>query len=281
MIHLETGFGCNSIVLISAPRNAEEGTPRRLAEDLEHLSISFGNFIFHHKHVASKKEIIELFSSIHAEMKEGFRPILHFDMHGNKENGIEIGATSEFVSWKWLTNELRKLNRTTGNNLAIFITACYGFYILKALDYSKPCPFFIMLAPPDTITVGDIEKSVVPFYSELMQSGSVKSARTKLCGNYEYFHSERVFLIIFARYIREKCMGKGGRSRRERLLTETIKEKGLPNTRLTRRQLRKGIKDFIKPKPELMNRHMTKFLHGKKCSVTFTEVMAAVQKSNA
>lgn len=280
-MQIETEFRCNGIVLISAPRSGEEGPSRRIGEDLGQLAISLGELVFMHITVTSKKQLIELLQSLELEVENGLRPIVHFDAHGSKERGLEIGATGELVSWDVITEELRKLNIASGNNLFVFVAACYGFYLLKALTITKPCPFFIMFGPSDIITFGEVESSVVPFYRKLFQTESVDAATQALSCQFDYFHSERMFLISFARYVREKCLGKGGRDRRERLLTETFEETKLENTKQMRKKLRRQIKQHLKPTPALMRWYAKRFMHGKNCPVSFAEVMSEVKRSYA
>jgi hypothetical protein len=237
--------------------------------------------VFRHITVTSKNQLIDLLQSLESEIENGFRPVVHFDAHGSKEHGLEIGATDELVSWDLISEELRKLNIASGNNLFVFVAACFGFYLLKALTITKPCPFFIMVGPSDIVTIGEIESSVIPFYTQLFETSSVDEAIKALSCRFEYFHSERMFLISFARYIREKCLGKGGRARRERLLTEAFEETKLANTQKARRELRKNIKQQLEPTPALMLSYSKIFMHGRKCSVSFEEVMSEVKRSYA
>jgi hypothetical protein len=280
-MQIESGFRCNGIVLISAPRAGEEGASRRLSEDLEQLATSLGDFIFRHITVSSKAELITLLKSLEPEVNNGFRPILHFDFHGSKELGLEIGVTGEFVSWAAITNKLRKLNAACDNNLFVFVAACYGHYLVKALNIMEPCPFFIMFGPTDLVTFGELESSVAPFYTQLFETGSVDDATKAFSREFEYVHAERMFLITFAKYVREKCLGKGGKQRRENLLTETFSETSLSNTTQSRPELRKKIKRQLEPTPELMDKLSKSFLHGKGCSVPFEKVMSEVKKSYA
>lgn len=278
-MQIETRFGCNGIIFISAPRSGEEGPSRRIGEDLQQLAISLGEFDFRHIKVTSQSQLVETLQSIESEIENGFRPIVHFDAHGSREDGLEIGATGEFVNWSVITEELRKLNTASGNNLFVFVAACFGFYLLKALTITKPCPFFIMFGPSDIVTFGEVESSVVPFYTQLFQTASVDSATQALPCKFEYFHAERMFLISFSRYIRENCFGKGGRARRENLLTEFFEEKKIENTKYTRRRFRKQIKQLLEPTPELMHLYAKSFMHDKDCSVSFAEVMKEVKQS--
>ena len=280
-MEIESSFECNGIVLIRAPRSGEEGPSRRLSEDLQLLAASLGDFIFQSITVSSKTELIECLKSLEPKVKNGFRPILHFDAHGSKEHGLEIGVTGNFVSWAEITNELRKLNIACRNNLFVFVSSCYGYYLLKALTIKEPCPFFIMFGHTDIVTFGEIESSIAPFYSQLFKTGRIDEANRVFTTKFEYYHAERMFLISFSRYIREQCLGKGGRERREKLLTETFAETNITNTPETRRQLRNQIKKQLEPTPEGMNKFANRFLHGKECSVSFEEVMSEVNKSYA
>jgi hypothetical protein len=275
---IETTFGCNGIVLISAPRAGEEGSSRRIGEDLGLLAASIGNLIFRHITVIGENQLLNTLQSLESEIKYGFRPIIHFDTHGNKNHGLEIGATGEFVSWDILTEQLRRLNIVSENNLFVFVAACYGFYLLKALTITKPCPFFIMFGPSDIVTFGEVESSVAPFYTKLFQTASVDAAIHSLVCQFDYFHAERMFLISFARYVREKCLGKGGKERRERLLTETFNEVRLENTSQNRKMLRKQIRQYLRPTPAIMRKHAIIFMHSKSCSVSFEEVMLAARR---
>lgn len=278
-MQVNTSFVCNGIVLISSPRLGEEGTSRRIAEDLNLLAISLSNFEFSHVWIKSARQLIDFLQSLELKIKNGFRPILHFDVHGSKEYGLEIGITGEFVGWDTITDNIRELNSASDNNLFVFVAACYGAYLLKSLNITKPSPFFIMCGPLDIVTFGEVEASVVPFYKELFKNESINIANQALQFQIEYYHSERIFLLLFAKYIREKCLGKGVKKRREQLLTKSFEEIGFNNTRQMRKLLRQEIKKSLKPTPELMSKFAKRFLYGQECSVSFAEIMSEVKRS--
>jgi hypothetical protein len=89
------------------------------------------------------------------------------------------------------------------------------------------------------------------------------------------FHSERMLAIVFARYFKLKCMGRGGRERREGLLTQAIAS-GFVNNRRNRRVIRSTAKAMTRPTPAVVNRFARTFLIGKRIPFGFGELMKLV-----
>lgn len=280
-MYIDTLLLCNGIVFFSASRSNELGPSNRIGEDLQQLATSLGDIDFIQFSIKSKKEFIEIFQSLEIRVKNGFLPILHFDAHGSKENGLEIGETGEFLSWDDLTESLRKINIISGNNLFVFVAVCYGFYLINSFTIKKPCPFLIMFGPEDIITVGEIESSVVPFYTSLFKTKDIHVATRSFNCKFEYFHAEHVLFKSFVKYIHDHCRGQGLKERQERLLTEAFETTKFENTKINRRMLRKEIKENLKPTSSLKHKFTRIFLHGKNCSVSFAKIMSEVRRSYA
>jgi hypothetical protein len=125
-MQLDTGFSCNSVIWLTSLPDSELGPTRRMVEDMESLraEISIG---FQHIQVTSNAHLKSLLEELSRHASEnGMRPLLHFDMHGNKDNGLYISQSSEYCSWDDLYCSLQVLNQKTGNNLVVIGAACFG-----------------------------------------------------------------------------------------------------------------------------------------------------------
>ena len=69
--------------------------------------------------------------------------------------------------------------------------------------------------------------------------------------------------------------------RRERLLTEAISERRLPNNRNMRRSIRKQVKILIRPSQALVDRYVRSFLIGKKVVFALADIMKQVREGIA
>jgi len=279
-MQINTEFSCNAVILISSPRIGEEGTPRRISEDLETLANSKEKFFFRHLSISTQGDLLTTLKKIEHEASKGLRPILHFDMHGNQTKGLELGVSGEMISWETLVEHLRPINIKTNNNLMIFITACYGMNLIKPITIFKPTPFFGLIAPKKSIKVWDIENGAAPFFTELMESGRLDLAYNKLSSLFTNFNSEKMLVISMAKYIREQCKGRGGMERRERLLTESLTSSNIENNRTNRKLIRKQIKQFIMPDQTLLDKYAHTFLMGNSCSVTIRQIEKELKKTN-
>lgn len=263
--------------MLSAPRSGEEGTPRRIAEDLAAISSAKRDFLFWHERIENTRALGYVLDRLKLECERGLRPIIHFDMHGDKLNGLEIGLSGEMVDWPTLIAKLRPINVATGNNLCVLVTACHGLHLIKPVSIFEPTPFFALIAPEEEINFADVDDAVAPFYKELMEKRDLDAALRKLSSRFKYFHSEKMLVISMAKYIRAHCTGKGAVKRREELLTGSL-QRGIANTKANRKVIRKQIKRHIQPDQGLLTKYATQFLIGKPMSVTMADIRRELSK---
>jgi hypothetical protein len=85
-------------------------------------SIGFQNIQVH-----SAEHLMKLLGELTTHASErGMLPLLNFDMHGSKDDGLYISETSEYVPWAVLSQCRQELNKATGNNLVVVGAACFG-----------------------------------------------------------------------------------------------------------------------------------------------------------
>jgi hypothetical protein len=274
----DISFSVNTVYLVTSSRPGEEGTTRRLVESISDTSNNGGNFNFMHSRIHSGDGYFQLLDGILHEIDNGLRPIIHFDMHGSQERGLEIGHTGEFIDWKSVIDSLRILNTKLHNELVVLITACHGFHAILPISFEKTAPFLCLIAPEKEIQVGHIEDRVPEFYRELFFSSSLALACQKLGKEFKYFHSAEFIFKTLSRYIKEKCKGTGGQKRREDLLTE-IMETRLGEYPGKISEYRAKVKQHIAPSQELLDRYTSRFLMGKTSGIKIDDLIAEIEQS--
>lgn len=271
-------FNVNTVYLVTSSRLGEEGITRRLVESISDISNTGGDFNFSHARINSGDGYFQLLEGIFYEIDKGLRPIIHFDMHGSQERGLEIGKTGEFIDWESVIDSLRILNIKLNNELVVLMTACHGLHAILPISFEKVAPFLCLIAPEQEIKIGHIEDRVPEFYRELFSSGSLAHACQKLGNEFNYFHSAEFLFKTLARYIKEKCKGAGGQKRREDLLTE-IMETRLGEEPEKISEYRTKVKQHVAPNQELLDRYTSRFLMGKASGIKIDELLTEIENS--
>lgn len=276
-MNLNIPFNVNTVYLVTSSRPGEEGITRRLVESISDISNNGGDFNFSHARISGGDGYFQLLEEIFHEIDKGLRPIIHFDMHGSQDRGLEIGRTGEFIDWESVIDSLRVLNIKLNNELIVLITACHGLHAILPISFEKVAPFLCLIAPEEEIKVGHIEDRVPEFYRELFSSGSLAHACQKLGGEFSYFHSAEFLFKTLVRYIKEECKGAGGKKRREYLLTE-IMETRLGEDPEKISEYRAQVKQHIAPSQQLLDRYTGRFLMGKASGIKIDDLLAEIEK---
>jgi hypothetical protein len=267
-LHLSSGLTVNSLIWISSLEPNEKGTTDRVHDDLQPYFVSIG-LPFHTVEPKSASDLLAGLDAIAKRAKDGLRPIIHFDTHGSKRDGLYIAASHEHVPWQQLVDRLRPINVATGNNLCVVSAACFGLHAIMAINIGSPAP--------NTVSFGFAEQRTVPFYEAVFKGLDVVSAHEQyLAPNFKLFLCEKTLLVGLTKYVRNYCMGKGREKRIEELLTQAVAG-GLPNTPENRRIARRTAKKNIRPDQPLIDRYVQTFLIGKKVDVTVKQIVDLAQ----
>jgi hypothetical protein len=275
-LHLSSGLTVNSLIWIGSLEPNEKGTTDRVHDDLQPYFISIG-LPFHPVEPKSASELLAGLDAIAKRATDGLRPMIHFDTHGSKRDGLYIAASHEFVPWQQLVNRLRPINVATCNNLCVVSAACFGLRAIRTVNIGSPAPFFALIAPENTVTFGFVEQRTLPFYEAVFRGLDVVSAHEQhLAPDFKLFLCEKMLLVGLTKYVCNYCMGKGRKKRLEELLTQAVAG-GLPNTLENRRIARRTAKKHIRPDQALIDRYTQTFLIGKKVDVTIKQIVDLAQ----
>ena len=98
MISFTSTLRVNALFWISSLKSGQEGTTRRVTEDLTPFFNSIG---LPHQYFTprSASELDAVLDAIAQAATEGMCPIVHFDTHGSDRMGLQVAASNEFVSW--------------------------------------------------------------------------------------------------------------------------------------------------------------------------------------
>lgn len=262
----------NSVQWVRSLRVGEEDWSRKIVEAVEaECKRHKMPFVLHDVHSATEFE--DLLKKLASDAAAGLRPLIHIDMHGGKDEGLEIAPASVCVPWSSIADLLAAINVAADHNLCVVSAACEGLHVISEVAVTEPCPFTILLAPEDPILMDFLELKTFPFYQELLSSGDIVAAhKAHLSPELTLFNAEKQFARALTRYIREHCIGAGADTRVDELIAEAKKLASLsPADEVNARVIaRKGIE----PSAELIDRFAPTFL-GRTPTFNFDDVMKA------
>lgn len=279
-MQIETGCVMNSIFWLSSPRPDEVNMVEVMMDDVSTICVLHG--IPFTKHIVqSRADLINVLDKIAEAARQGCRPLVYLDMHGDAVLGVEVAASGEVVPWDSVVSALKEINRGTCNNLVVVAAVCWGLYAIKQAAITELTPFFILIAPERRITFGDLMRCIFPFFQDLTTDWDLtKAYDSHLSAHMRMYHCHRIFTVSMARYILNSCKGAGGSRRRERLLTEVLKS-GYPATRPGLREARQAVKEGTKPTQSMLEKYAGVFLGGRPLGYDIDELLELVDKAAA
>lgn len=193
-------FNFNKIYVIES-LDPKEQTGKELYDDLLRWKES-KNLKAELIQVEDKLEFYDAIFHIIEEHKEfGYYPILHIEVHGNK-NGLEL-KSKEFLNWYDFYLLLVEINMHLGNHLFLTLAVCNGAYLMRQIEIEKPSPFYGFIGSFEESTIEDLMIRYSEFYNELLYSFNIYSATKRLIESnpeeisiYAYIGSEEVFNIV-------------------------------------------------------------------------------------
>lgn len=272
---INSHFLNNSIVIIKSLDANEEDTASTLYNYLVSISGSESPILEFHD-VKSKQHVLSILDEIKEKAKAGMKPIVHFETHGNKDHGLHISASNEFISWQELADKFREINVISNNNLGIVMAACFGLYAISPIKIFDPSPFFMLISSDEEIEIDYINSQIWKFYDTLFASGNIETAMVAIDKQFVSFYAERFFTVTVIKYFKYGCTGEAGEQRVARLVADVFC--GLENTNSQQIEaFRKSAEEFVKPNPQAFYRISEKFIIDKsKYTVTFEEIMGMV-----
>ena len=138
------------VVWVTSLKSEDIGSSQRAAEDTQTACEEQG-IHFQLLEISELAEFDYLLNQIYSSTLDGANPILHLDMHGSKNSGLQLSGSGEYASWEWLSKKLRRINEASESNLCVVGAACHGLSLAWQLNVSMCAPFFLLIAPPEKV----------------------------------------------------------------------------------------------------------------------------------
>jgi hypothetical protein len=105
---------------------------------------------------------------------EGLRPMLHVEAHGEDDFGLHLRDGK--VHWREICDALIPLNRASGFNLLLSVSACFGMNCISGVRLSRGSPCYALLGPSQDLTGSDLLGRFRSFYREIIHSQDLDRA---------------------------------------------------------------------------------------------------------
>ena len=267
----------NSLQWITSLNDSERGATTRILEDVEPLFARRGlPFRLHQPQTAA--DFLSTLKEIANWAFAGMRPIIHLDLHGSKDGGICIQASGQLIDWRTLADSLRAINAATNGNLSVVSGACFSFHAVTAVDITTVAPFYLMIAPEEEITGGELEDNTAGFYRDLFEGTDIFAAMGARFGNrIRAFHCEEMLANVLYDFIDEAAVGRQKKRRIEDYVSRAVAD-GAGSDPAMLKKLRDLASELVEPSEELLVRHGTVFLGGRSPPFTIAELRDEVLK---
>lgn len=200
----------------------------------------------------SKAKFFEILDEIIQLIREGYRPMIHLECHGQhpEGNGLIVSPSDEFIEWSEIESRLRTMNILMKNSLFITFAVCKGGNIQDIIDVEKPAPFFSLIGSEQDVYPKDIYKSYSKYYQTLIfEKDLLKALNTirengtfKIWGTqFLYRHFEDELIQFYYKDSLESAVKKK--------LRELQRKKGV---RLSKKERVKMRKEFLQIRKEIV-----------------------------
>lgn len=280
-LKLQTQFANNAVIIVDGLKSTDLQTARLLNEDLLDFQASSEGHktLIQLEKVSTRRELVAFLTDLIPVCKEGLRPIIHFECHGNNLMGLGIGDAQERLSWADLVNLLSSINTATKNNTGVVMATCHGFYALTPLTIDHPCPFFFLIGSQEIVPAGVFGKQMKEFYKALFRSGALEPAMAQLDDRFKQFLAEKFFATVWARNLKKHGIGKGLSARREHLVTMALDEGRRSGNNLSVKVVRSLVKKLAPLRKETFDAQANRFLHGKS-GLNFYDILKFVKSGS-
>lgn len=105
-----------------------------------------------------------------------YHPLIHFEMHGNEENGLYL-RLGDYVPWKNVISDLTRINVKSELNLIITMAVCYSTKLAFNMSMVKsPAPYLFSISTSQKVRGELTYKMFSEFYKNLIESRSIYDA---------------------------------------------------------------------------------------------------------
>lgn len=175
--------------------------------------------------IENRKDLQGFFFKIKEEIKTTNKfPIIHLELHGHRNENSVVLRNGDEVKWEYLIRQFEDINYLCGLNLVVFLGACFGINILKAIIPSNRAPFYGLLAPNYEVRYQELTTVYKTFYESIFKTRNFSTAIDKL----EALDNENIGYISAGAYYKLFIEGYFNKAKtpenKSRRITEMVQE---------------------------------------------------------
>ena len=181
--------------------------------------------------VKGRDEFLHAVSKLTTEVEQhGATPVLQIEMHGWEDKSGLAFPDNSSLAWQELSDPLARLNKATGFNLLVCMSACFGGHSLSFVKPSSPSPCFGLIGPTHSVNPSELLGGFRSFYRELITTQDEKAALAKLHahglqeGRYISVTAEEWFFRIADGYLKTYCTEERLKIRAKAITDKLLKE---------------------------------------------------------
>lgn len=159
-------------------------TGRRIYESIEDITKYEERFKDYNKlderlpyfKIKSKEDFIKIKTYILSRSKIGFRPTLIIQTHGNRNKGIQITNSNNFIQWQELVDFFYDITHYNKGYLTVFIQCCYSWNaiiedIIDKKSLPIPLPFSHFYGYDKEVSASKIEEDNTIITNAILRDG--------------------------------------------------------------------------------------------------------------
>lgn len=158
-------------------------------------------------------------------------PILQIEMHGWEDKSGLAFPDDSSLSWPELSTPLARLNKATGFNLLVCMSACFGGHSISFVRPHDPSPCFALVGPTHAANPGELLGSFRALYRELLITLDAGAAMAKLHahglkeGGFVTTTADDWFFQLAEGYLRTHCTKERLKTRADAIV-ERLRSQG-------------------------------------------------------
>ena len=206
-------FSFSKVVIIQALDQGDDESGTKLGQFIDSLR-SFHQNIPRVEliNLQCRQEFLDVIDRLTREAEQSDEcPILQIEMHGwDDKSGLAFPDESSLL-WHELATPFAKLNKATGFNLLVCMSACFGGRSLSFVKPDSPSPCFALIGPTESIFPDELLASFKSLYRELLTTLDANAALAKLHatklqkGGFITVTAEDWFFRLADGYLRTYC----------------------------------------------------------------------------
>ncbi|MGP6422107.1 hypothetical protein ACTZGP_25435 [Pseudomonas putida] len=280
----------NGVVIFDALPETEKQTGRHLHEDLLDYCLATGRQDYCQESgredfcsywsIKSKQMLFVALEFVLFACKPGnFQPILHFECHGDSENGLHIHASNEYVGWDELVKYIAKINQVTRNNVGVVLAACHGLQMSKYLEIGSPSPFHFLIGPQNEVECGHLQDILIEFYKKTLDSTNLQEGVATLDKKLMLFQSSEWFYQAIINFFIAEFTRAGRSALVENMVSCRVAKAGYQSRDLVRAE-RARAKKLVKS-PQDFYRYVARIFFHNETPIPYKEIQAFVVANRA